>query len=161
MGECTLVALEPIRGEVPSWVGYGYGYGYGDGDGYGDGYGNGYGDGYGKYWLATVTYFSSKWTKAQRERLAALQAEGATIAFWRSDANGRPANGGGKIAPAAPGVVHTIKGTPILCETALHATHLPLKWEGERWWIVALIGEVIGDEEKFGAAKREIIGEAL
>lgn len=29
------------------------------------------------------------------------------------------------------------------------------------WWIVALIGEVIGDDEKYGALTREIIGEAL
>jgi hypothetical protein len=43
----------------------------------------------------------------------------------------------------------------------LHATLLPPKWEGSRWWIVALHGEVIGDDEKFGCLKREILGEAL
>jgi hypothetical protein len=38
---------------------------------------------------------------------------------------------------------------------------LPTKWNGERWWIVALTGEVVGDEEKYGALSREILGEAL
>jgi hypothetical protein len=42
---------------------------------------------------------------------------------------------------------------------ALHATLTPHKWKGERLWIVALIGEVIRDETKMGALKREIIGE--
>ncbi len=32
---------------------------------------------------------------------------------------------------------------------------------GARWWIVALVGEVVGDDEKFGALEREIIGECL
>ena len=31
----------------------------------------------------------------------------------------------------------------------------------KRWWIVAMIGEVIGDDEKCGALVREIIGECL
>ena len=38
---------------------------------------------------------------------------------------------------------------------------IPPKWSGERWWIVALHGEVVGDEEKYGCLKREILGEAL
>jgi hypothetical protein len=33
--------------------------------------------------------------------------------------------------------------------------------KGERWWVVALIGQVIGDAEKFGALRREIIGECI
>ena len=28
----------------------------------------------------------------------------------------------------------------------LHATLNPMKWKGDRWWIVALHGEVIGDD---------------
>lgn len=43
----------------------------------------------------------------------------------------------------------------------LHATLIPPKWKGERWWVVALIGEVVGDDEKYGALEREIIGECL
>lgn len=43
----------------------------------------------------------------------------------------------------------------------LHATLIPPKWTGDRWWIVALKGEVIGDDEKYGALEREIIGECL
>lgn len=30
-----------------------------------------------------------------------------------------------------------------------------------RWWAVALHGEVVGNEEKYGCLKREIIGECL
>jgi hypothetical protein len=59
-------------------------------------------------------------------------------------------------------VVHTAPGPLNLCNAGtLHATLLPPKWKGERWWVVAMIGEVVGDEEKYGALKREIIGEAL
>jgi hypothetical protein len=43
----------------------------------------------------------------------------------------------------------------------LHATLIPTKWQGERWWIVALIGERRGDDEKYWALEREIIGECL
>jgi len=58
-------------------------------------------------------------------------------------------------------VVHTAPGPLNLCNPGtLHATLLPPKWKGERWWIVALIGDVIGDEEKYGALTREILGEA-
>jgi hypothetical protein len=183
MGDGTVDQV--ISGALPEWCrssGYsdGYGYGYGDGDdyGYGDGYGygygdgDGYGDGYGSdygsgavskmYWQLAVQYFAQKWEPAQRERMLALFEEGAMIAFWGSDSNGLPSNGGGWIEPAAPGVVHTAPGPLDLCaKGTLHATLLPPKWRGERWWIVALIGEVIGDEEKYGALRREIIGEAI
>jgi hypothetical protein len=156
--------------------GYGHGHGYGDGSGYGhgDGYGSGYGYGYGygdgsgdghgseEYWLSTVDAFASKWSDSLRERLATLRRDGAKIAFWRSDDRGRPSNGGKKIEAAAPGVVHTAPGPLNLCNPdTLHATLFPPKWKGERWWIVALIGEVIGDETKYGTLRREIIGEAL
>ena len=58
--------------------------------------------------------------------------------------------------------VHTATGPLNLCNRGtLHATLMPPKWKGERWWIVALTGEVVGDEEKYGALSREIIGEAL
>jgi hypothetical protein len=43
----------------------------------------------------------------------------------------------------------------------LHATLIVPKWSGDRVWVVALIGEVAGDDEKYGALQREVIGEAL
>ena len=146
--------------------GYGYGYGDGDGSGYGDGDGDGsgygYGDGDGYYWKATILAFAAKWPREVQAKFEAAKASGATIAFWRSSKNGLPSNGGGKIEPAAPGVIHTALGPLRLCERGtLHATLIPPKWNGERYWIVALWGEVIGDDEKFGCLKREIIGEAL
>ena len=49
----------------------------------------------------------------------------------------------------------------LLCVGTLHATMLPGKWRGERLWIVAMHGEVIGDDEKFGCLKREIVGECI
>jgi len=157
-----------------SGYGYGYGSGYGSGSGSGYGYGDGYGDGSGsgsgygdgdgskEYWLATVDGFAAKWPDLFRKRLLALRKTGATIAFWRSDEKGQPSNGGKKIEQAAPGVIHIAPGPLNLCNAGtLHATLLPPKWRGERWWIVALTGDVVGDEEKYGALSREIIGEAL
>ena len=132
--------------------------GYGSGSGSGDGSGSGYGS----YWLSCIEYFAAKWSEAQRKRLLAAKKAKAKIAIWRSDANGQPANNGGKIEAAAPGVVHTSPGPLNLCNKGtLHATLIPPKWEGERWWVVALHGEVVGDDEKYGCLKREIIGECL
>ena len=42
-----------------------------------------------------------------------------------------------------------------------HATLIPPKWKGERVWLVALIGEIAGDDEKYWALEREILGECL
>lgn len=148
-------SLNVVRGTAPNPALF-------DRDGYGDGSGYGDGDGSKDYWLATIPHFASKWTDKQRARLASLREAGAQLAFWRSDESGLPSNGGRKIEPAASGVIHTAPGPLNLCNAGtLHATLLPPKWQGERWWIVALIGEVVGDEEKYGALIREIIGEAL
>jgi hypothetical protein len=153
-----------------SGYGTGYGSGYGSGDGYGSGYGsgNGYGngDGYGygsgSYWRSCIVYFAAKWSDAQRARLTAAEKAKLKIAFWRSTEKGLPSNGGGKIEAAEPGVIHTAPGPLNLCNAGtLHATLIPPKWKGERWWVVALHGEVVGDDEKYGCLKREIIGEAL
>jgi len=151
--------------------GYGYGYGYGDGDGYGDGSGDGYGsgsgDGYGsgsgskEYWAKMVDTFAGGWSQSQTERLSALRADGCTIAYWRSDANARPCNGGRGEA-VRPGLIQTIKGPLCLCgDRALHATAIPPAWKGDRLWIVALKGEVQWQDDKCGALCREIIGEVL
>jgi hypothetical protein len=164
-----------LAGALPDWAkgdgsgsGYGYGdgsgYGYGDGSSYGDGsgYGSGYGYGYGVYWKATIECFAAKWSEPQQRRLAELKRQGVKIAFWRSNGKGQAANGGGRIEPAAPGVIHTSPGPLQTCdEGTLHATLVPPRWKGDRWWIVALHGEVVGDDEKFGCLKREIIGECL
>ena len=160
--------------------GYGYGYGYGDGSGYGNGYGDGsgygygdgngdgsgsgygYGYGYEQYWRSTIPWFASKWTEAQRARFDAVEKSGATIAFWLSGNDGQPSNGGNQIEVAAPGIIHTTLGPLQLCEAGtLHATLLPPRWQGDRWWIVALHGEVVGNPEKYGCLKREILGECL
>jgi hypothetical protein len=120
-----------------------------DGDGYGDG----------SYWSKTIQYFAARWSDAQRARLEELKALGAKICFWRSNKNG-DAMRGKRIESAAPGVVHTVQGPLELCtDRALHATLIPPRWDGDRLWIVALKGEIAGDDEKYGALEREIIGE--
>ena len=143
--------------------GYGYGYGDGYGYGYGDGSGSGSGDGsgYGKYWFACLAYFIAKLPDAARGRAAQLQKAGVKLAYWRSTAEGRPANGG-SAPPVQPGTVHKESGPLNLCHRGtLHATLIPTKWRGERWWIVALHGEVVGDDEKMGCLEREVIGECV
>jgi hypothetical protein len=155
--------------------GYGYGYGDGSGDGYGSGDGSGYGYGYGygsgygygdgdgEYWLACRGNLIVSWTAEQRARLEAVETAGVRIAFWRSGDDGLPANGGSsRIAPAAIGVTHTVSGPLSLCQPGtLHATAIPPKWNGARVWVVALHGDVIGNDEKFGCLTREILGECV
>ena len=146
--------MEVIRGAVP----------LSSGDGSGSGYGYGYGYGYGskEYWLSTVAWFALKWTKAQQDRLAYLQNSGATIAFWLSDASGRACNGGSQSQPVAAGTIEKTAGPLSLCNNGtLHATFIPPKWRGDRWWVVALIGDVVHEDDKCGALEREIIGECL
>ena len=144
-----------IAGALPTWVN---GSGYGSGDGSGYGYGSGYGDG--SYWRVCIKYFSMKWLPKQQARLRELEGK-AKIAYWRSDADGCPANGG-SAKPVKPGDIQREKGPLNLCNPGtLHATLIPPKWKGERWWIVALKGKVVGDDEKYGALEREIIGECL
>jgi len=138
-------------------------YRYGDGYGYGYTYGDGSGCGFGseEYWKKNISYFSEKWPEPQRERLRQLQESGVTIAYWLSDHTGRACNGG-RNDPVTVGTIETVEGPLALCtKGTLHATLLPPMWGGERWWIVALHGEVIGGEEKYGALKREILGEAF
>ena len=164
MGEGSLGGVM-LRGEQPYWAasgsGYGYGDGYGSGDRYGSGYGDGDGYGYGSYWLKTISYFSAKWGEAQRARMKELLEIGAKICFWRSKKDGTAIHGR-KIEPAAPGLVQKVSGPLELCtDRALHATLIPTKWAGDRLWIVALIGETVGDDEKYGALQREILGECL
>jgi hypothetical protein len=105
---------------------------------------------------------NTHWTDTQRTRLRACIKAGDTIAFWCSDAFGRPSNGGSlTIERAAPGVIHRGKGDA-LCEAGtLHATHQPHRWAGVRVWIVAC-REIVGEQsDKLGCREREIIGEVL
>ena len=152
-----------VRGCAPDTFLNGSGSGSGSGSGYGYGYGDGSGYGYGskEYWLATIPVFARKMPEAQQARLVELQKDGATIAFWRSDGDGRAANGGTN-PPVAAGTVEHVRGPLRICtKNALHATLIPPKWKGERWWLVALIGEVQTDDDKLAALHREIIGECL
>lgn len=146
MGGCAVgsVMLRGDAEEPPA--GYGYGYGYGDGNG---------------YWRAVLVSVAAQWPAPQRARLAVVQAQGSRVAFWRSDADGKPSNGGSKLlTPAAPGVVHRADGPLALCRPGtLHATLDPPRWAGARLWVVALHGEVIGNEEKYGCLERELLGE--
>ena len=81
------------------------------------------------------------------------------LALWKSDADGSPANGGSSTV-AYPGLIERTAGPLVLCnDGVLHASLKPGKWKGERLWIVALGGEVIGNAEKLGALEREIICE--
>ncbi len=132
------------------WVANGGGLGRGlvrvlvrAGSGYGDG--DGYGDWDQSYWLSTIPKH--------------VMQPGALLAYWRSNKAGGPANGGSDFV-ATPGLIQEINGPLELCtERALHATLNPLEWRGERLWLVALYGELVGDCEKVGALKREILCE--
>jgi len=164
-----------IYGKIPdgsgSGSGYGSGYGYGSGDGSGYGYGSGdgsgsgygYGDGDGskEYRVAVIDTFASLWPEPQRDRLANLRNQGATIAFWKSNRHAKPCNGGTDFT-AFTGLVQEVQGPLALHGPhALHATLNPHQWKGERLWIVALLGKVVEAEHKLGALKREILGEAI
>jgi len=102
------------------------------------------------------------WSPAQLARLAQLEAGESWLGYWNSNEAGQPGNGGVPLPiAAAPGVIHTTAG-PLRAtcgERQLHATRYPLYWEGERVWVVALSGEVRGDELKAWSLEREIIGE--
>ena len=176
--------MELIRGAVPAEFevgvnGYGYGdgygdgsgsgYGYGDGSGYGSGDGSGYGYGYGDgsgdgsgygYGSGYGSGDESLVRAAAAQLPARFETDERTFGLWKSNADGRPANGGIEVRPAIPGLKQEAVGPLELCTPhCLHATLKPSKWKGERLWIVALEGEVVGDAEKMGALKREIICE--
>ena len=127
----------------------------------GSGDGSGYGYGSKEYWQACLKFFADKWSVAQKARFSLLKKTGATIAYWRSDASGRACNGGSN-NPVSVGAIEKSAGPLVLCQNGvLHATLMPPKWKGERWWVVALLGNVVGDEDKFGALEREVLGECL
>ncbi len=105
----------------------------------------------------------SHWTEAQQARLRECVAQGDAIAYWTSDAHGRPTNGGTCDGWAAyPGMVQTLPLPTGLCGPgALHATMQPHRWAGCRVWVVALRGDVLRVADKFRACEREILGEVF
>jgi hypothetical protein len=145
-------------------AGYGYG-GGGDGSGYG-GYGTVYGDGDGSgYGSGNGGYGYGGSGNGDGERKQYLQVimepfaqPEAEIAFWRSDAEGNPVNGGSFSVPVSVGRVEEIKGPLKICTNrALHGTLDPKQWKGERWWIVALHHPVQIQGDKIGSLKRTIL----
>lgn len=87
------------------------------------------------------------------------QVKNSRLAFYLSDKNGEPSNGG-KGTVAAPGAIHEIEGPLEICtKNALHATFLPLEWKGEKLWLVRMYEPCVFDDDKIGSLKREIICE--
>src|SRR5690348_9034405 len=126
---------------------YGSGSGSGSGSGYGDGSGYGYGDGSG-YGDGDLNLFLNSYQKG-----------GCVMAFWRSNEDGSPSNGGTG-GPRKLGQVETITGPLTLCtKNALHGTLEPKNWKGDRWWIVALYEPVQSEGDKIGSLKREIVAD--
>lgn len=139
--------------------GFGFGYGYGSGSGYGNGssygdggFGCGYGSGYGNGGDKEKTDYLNLILKSHNR-------PNCTMAFWRSDKNGKPANGGGG-GPRSVGMVEDISGPLNICtEGALHGTVDPSKWKGARWWVVALHEPVQRQDDKIASLKREIVAD--
>jgi len=148
--------MENVKTDSGYGSGDGSGSGYGSGDGYGSGYGDGSGSGDGDiqnsiaYWAALTDVPEAH--EARRN--------GAVIALWKSTGEGKPANGGSLAKPVAVGDVHEGKGPLRLCtDGTLHATFDMGKWKGDRWWVVAMYGEIAVQSDKIGALKREILAE--
>ena len=105
-------------------------------------------------------------TKQQALVRKLLHDPSVTLAYWNSDAQGRPANH--DLGPdaakwtARPGVVQRVKGPLEPCSSrALHATLTPHRWAGCRVWLVALWDAAVVDEMKFAALKRMIVAEIM
>ena len=144
-------AVGVIYGSVENMSGYGYGSGSGYGYGYGDGDGSG---------SIQKEYLQAVADGAVGDRAPQLRADGAVLAFWRSDKDGKPSNGGE--GPARHiGMIEEEPGPLKPCQRgALHATMTPEQWKGERLWVVALYPPVeTVDENKFASLKREILAE--
>lgn len=151
--ERLATVMQPLTFEGSGRYGYGYdsGYGYDDGSGYGYDSGSGYGDS-----IASETYFA-----ALAGYYSSYSREGAVLAIWKSDARGKPANGGSKTI-AVPGLVEELQPPLEICtKQALHATFNPRKWKGDRLWIVALYGQIAVQDDKIAALKREIVAEVV
>lgn len=118
------------------------------------------------YWTASLEHYAQQLAENEKAEYEKFKAQDARIAYWRSDAEGRacnhtpPRNITERNEPRNPGMGEIVSGNLTLCtSSALHATLRPPRWNGSRLWIVALLGEVIGDDEKFASQHRIIIGE--
>ena len=81
------------------------------------------------------------------------------MAFWRSNEDGSPANGGTG-GPRRLADKEEILGPLNICtENALHGTLDPKNWKGERWWVVALHKPVQYKDDKVASLKREIVAD--
>ena len=78
------------------------------------------------------------------------------LAFWRSDKNRQPCNGGTVLSIKN---IHTAPGGNLCTSGLLHADLNPHVWAGERLWLVRLSGTIIRDGTKLGATIREIVKE--
>jgi len=155
--------------------GSGYGYGYVSGSGYGSGsYGSGYGSGscscsygsgsgsgsYGSGSGYGSGYGYGDGLQSMYESHSLIAGQQVVIAFWRSDAKGQSANGGGIGEAARPGLMQEVKGPLRICtDHALHGSLAPGEWRGERWWIVALHEPVQREGNKIASLKRTILEE--
>lgn len=116
-----------------------------------------------EHWNTAIGSYHAQLTTPEKLLFQEARERGARIAYWRSDRNGLPCNGGdpGGIGGAAyVGERRVCRGPLVACtKQALHATMRPPRWNGSRLWLVALYGEVAGDAEKFAALERHIIAE--
>ena len=56
--------------------------------------------------------------------------------------------------------MHEIPGPLRICTAnALHGTTKPEKWQGDRWWVVALFEPVQRQDDKIASLKRLIVAE--
>ena len=140
--------------------GFGYGSssgdGSGDGSGFGSGYGSGYGDGYGDGDGSGSGHGDSSvfWERY----LSRYNEAGGVLALWKSDAHGRPVNGGAGDAVRV-GDTQEIFDKPVLCARGFHGTLSSNEWAGSRLWVVRLHGDVVFGRDKVVASKRTILAE--
>ena len=153
--------VKVIHGLLADELETGSGSGSGDGSGSGSGDGSGYGSGCGDGSSDRSSYGDGALVLVARSQLPeSYRDDPRVLALWKSNAAGRPANGGVEVRSASPGLRQEAPGPLKLCTAGcLHATLRPSSWQGDRVWIVALEGDVVGDTEKMGALKREIICE--
>src|SRR5882672_8466264 len=138
-----VVSVVLVRGELPDTLEEISGSGSGDGSGYGSGSGSGV-----------------QWKQVACDALHGITVDAESfIAFWKSDKNGKPCNGGnGTVAKV--GLRESIQGPLRICtKRGLHATMKPDKWQGERLWLVALHGDIQREDDKAAALEREFLCE--
>lgn len=168
-----------VSGSGSGFGGYGHGYEYGHGRGYGRGcYGYSYRGGHGCGYSCGCGYggpgygfvsgsghgcghgddnASEYWSAALPD--LPMPEAGCVLAYWWSDASGRPCNGGNGRSVCC-GLTQTEAGPLKMCGAhTLHATLVPHEWSGERLWVVAMHPPVISYGTKLGSLKRTVLAE--